>query len=40
MMEDRTEVLEMAADIVAAYVAHNTVPATALPKLLKLYKKK
>lgn len=33
-MSDRLEMLEMATDIVAAYVAANTVPASELPQLL------
>ena len=33
-MKDRLEVIEMATDIVAAYVGNNAVPASELPHLL------
>ncbi len=33
-MKDRLEVIEMATDIVAAYVGNNAVPASELPNLL------
>ncbi len=34
-MEDKNEVVELAADIVAAYVGNNPVPAGDLPNLIK-----
>lgn len=34
-MEDRAEVVDLAADIVAAYVGNNAVPASDLPNLIK-----
>ena len=33
-MESKSELLEFAADIVAAYVGNNSVPATELPSLI------
>ncbi|MDP8917012.1 MAG: MucR family transcriptional regulator [Pseudomonadota bacterium] len=34
-MEDRSEVIEMTADIVSAFVSNNSVPATELPALIQ-----
>jgi predicted transcriptional regulator len=34
-MEDRTEIIEMTADIVSAFVSNNAVPATELPQLIQ-----
>ena len=34
-MDDKSEIIEMTADIVAAYVGANTVPATDLPALIQ-----
>ena len=34
-MEDRSEIIEMTADIVSAFVSNNSVPATELPMLIQ-----
>lgn len=34
-MEDKTNLAELTADVVAAYVAHNPVPVNSLPDLIK-----
>ena len=34
-MDDRSEVIEMTADIVSAFVSNNSVPATELPALIQ-----
>ena len=34
-MDDKSEIIEMTADIVSAYVGNNTVPATELPALIQ-----
>lgn len=34
-MDNKTEIVELAADIVAAYVGNNAVPASDLPSLIK-----
>ena len=34
-MEDKSEVIEMTADIVSAFVSNNSVPATELPQLIQ-----
>ena len=34
-MDDKTNLAELTADVVAAYVANNPVPVTSLPDLIK-----